>query len=329
MGKIILVLTNSEDGEHSDVVIERLTKRGERIFRLDVDRIPRGELKIHVAVDEEPLTLRFQHGDARLQAEDVKSAWYRRPQRFNFLLKDPVQKRYAEEELTNLLAGLWFNLEDVFWLNNPYAMERARKKMVQLRLAQEIGFTVPRTTVTNSPDEAREFYEICGGKMIFKAIYFETMDYENLHLNVPTTFVTEKYLAGLSLVRELPALFQEFLPRAFELRVTIVGPHVFAVRTRAPDLNFAAIDWRPPGVIQQLKHELVALDSTTTGYCRTLMKILGLSFAAIDFIGAPDGRLFFLEINPNGQWYWLEERTGVKISDAIADVLSEASNSRE
>lgn len=327
MEKTVLVLTNSEDGEHSDAVIEKLTKRGERVFRLDVDRIPKGELEIHLSVGERALNFRFQHNGAVLQPGDVKSAWYRRPQFFNFPIKDRVQKRYAEEELSNLLAGLWFNLEDVFWLNNPYAMERARKKMLQLRLAHEIGFLVPQTIVTNSPDEAKEFYEGCEGKMIFKAIYLETMDYENLHLNIPTTLVTKKHINRLSLVRGLPALFQELLPKAFELRVTIVGEHIFAVRSKPPNLNFAPIDWRPPDVILQLEHEIMTLDQVTVSRCRTLMKILGLSFAAIDFVGTPDGRLFFLEINPNAQWYWLKKLTGAKISDAIADVLSEASDS--
>ena len=195
-------------------------------------------------------------------------------------------------------------------------------------MAHEIGFLVPQTIITNSPDEAKEFYETCGREMVFKAIYLEIMDYGKLRLGIPTTLVTEKHVNRLSLVRGLPALFQELLPKAFELRVTIVGEHIFAVRSRPSSLNFTAIDWRSPDVLIQLKHDLVTLDRATVDRCRALMKILGLSFAAIDFVGAPDGRLFFLEINPNGQWYWLEQLTGAKISDAIADVLSEASNTR-
>lgn len=69
-----------------------------------------------------------------------------------------------------------------------------------------------------------------------------------------------------------PTAMVELLPKAFELRVAIVGQHIFAARTRPPDSNFAAIDWRPPNVIQQLKHELATLDRTTVDHCRALIE---------------------------------------------------------
>jgi hypothetical protein len=35
----------------------------------------------------------------------------------------------------------------------------------------------------------------------------------------------------------------------------------------------------------------------------------------------PDGRYVVLEINPNGQYLWIEKATGLPISDAICDFL--------
>jgi hypothetical protein len=46
-------------------------------------------------------------------------------------------------------------------------------------------------------------------------------------------------------------------------------------------------------------------------------------FAALDFSVAPDGTWWFLEANANGLWAWLQERTGLPISDTIAPLLIE------
>src|SRR6266851_4864116 len=42
---------------------------------------------------------------------------------------------------------------------------------------------------------------------------------------------------------------------------------------------------------------------------------------ALDFLVTPEGKWVFLEINPNGQWAWIEEETGLPIAAAIADAL--------
>ena len=51
------------------------------------------------------------------------------------------------------------------------------------------------------------------------------------------------------------------------------------------------------------------------------MEGLGLRYGAIDMVFTPDGRYVFLEINPNGQYLWIEYQTGMPISDAICDLL--------
>ena len=55
--------------------------------------------------------------------------------------------------------------------------------------------------------------------------------------------------------------------------------------------------------------------------CITLLKILNLRFGAIDFILDTAGNFTFLEINPNGQWAWIEKRTGYEISNEIVNLL--------
>ena len=52
-----------------------------------------------------------------------------------------------------------------------------------------------------------------------------------------------------------------------------------------------------------------------------LVDELNLRFGAIDLIRDVNGEYWFLECNPNGQWAWIENRTGLPISAAIVDEL--------
>jgi glutathione synthase/RimK-type ligase-like ATP-grasp enzyme len=55
--------------------------------------------------------------------------------------------------------------------------------------------------------------------------------------------------------------------------------------------------------------------------CLELVRAYGLEFAAIDLVRARDGRYVFLEINPNGQWAWLEQVTGLPLRSRLVDLL--------
>ena len=74
-------------------------------------------------------------------------------------------------------------------------------------------------------------------------------------------------------------------------------------------------------------HAVHALPKKIATACVDLTAALGLCFGAIDLLVTPDGRYVFLEINPNGQWAFIEEFTGLPISDAIAGLLVQG-NSR-
>jgi D-alanine-D-alanine ligase-like ATP-grasp enzyme len=53
-----------------------------------------------------------------------------------------------------------------------------------------------------------------------------------------------------------------------------------------------------------------------------MVQALGLNFGCIDFIVRPDGRMVFLECNPNGQWLWIEMATKMPISESNACQLA-------
>ncbi len=54
---------------------------------------------------------------------------------------------------------------------------------------------------------------------------------------------------------------------------------------------------------------------------RAFMRRMGLWFGCLDMIIQPDGTYVFLEINPNGQWLWIQECTGLPLLEEFTNLL--------
>lgn len=68
-----------------------------------------------------------------------------------------------------------------------------------------------------------------------------------------------------------------------------------------------------------MKHEIIDLGKSVDDNLVRLIKSFGLTFGAVDLVLTPSDDLVFLEVNPNGQWAWLEVLTGAPISHAFAE----------
>lgn len=51
------------------------------------------------------------------------------------------------------------------------------------------------------------------------------------------------------------------------------------------------------------------------------MRHVGLNYGCIDMIVTPNGEYVFLEINPSGQWYFVQMKTNMDIASAIVDLI--------
>ena len=123
-------------------------------------------------------------------------------------------------------------------------------------------------------------------------------------------------------VRASPTIFQERVDNLFDLRVTIVGSRIFSAKIQIRDKGDDEVDWRSLEV-ERIYYERYTLPKAVSAACHRLVKGLSLHFAAIDFIVTPEGDHVFLELNPSGQWGWIEGATELPITDAIVDLLCE------
>lgn len=318
MHQHVLIVTNRYDIT-TDFVVLRLREMGEPFLRLNTDVFP-DEVTLALKHSQEHSDATVDYGGVHLSLSDIRSVWFRRPKHSDAVSDLPAwQAEMARDEAREVLWGLYHLLESAFWVSDPLAIRRAEHKLLQLQLAPRFGFTIPKTLATNSPDEAREFISALKGEVVIKLLgRGHTVADDAVHV-MYTSRVTAEDTDRLNDLNVCPCLFQEFVRKRADLRVTVVGQDVFAVRIESQLRSSTSVDWRADPDAQ-LPSALVQLPSPLENACRDMVRHLGLQFGAIDLAIGESDQVYFLEINPNGQWAWLEE-TGAPLCQAITDLL--------
>jgi len=308
----ILIVTNSSD-LHADKVCSLLVSRGHPPFRIDLDAFPR-DYQLCQQWHPPRLQHEIRHlpsGD-RLDLSEVGAVWTRKPADFSFLSDDlgTQELAYARLETEHALFGLLYNLK-CYWMSHPLALRGAMWKGEQLQRAMQMGFRVPASIVTNSPDQVRAFREKVVGAMVFKSMASAHLGSELVASEecvthgLPTTLITDDMLEDLDAVRELPCHFQEYVPKLYELRVTVIGQHVFAARIHSQDDRRTSVDSRDMSA--EVRYEACQLPPEIRQRCLDFMASYGLQFSVFDLIVTPAEEYVFLENNPVGQFLYVEQ----------------------
>ena len=202
---------------------------------------------------------------------------------------------------------------DALWINPPALDNKAIHKPYQLALAQSLGLEIPHTLMTSDPDEAREFWRVCNGDVIYKQfLALPNAWAETRRLGEAETNVADEA------IRLAPVIFQRHVAAVADLRVTIIGDEIFAAAVDLRDLDYD-VDVRMNLNAKHVAHEL---PDDVADKLRGLMRRLGLIYGAIDLRLTKDGRYVFLEINPAGQFLYVEQQTGQPIAAALAARLA-------
>jgi glutathione synthase/RimK-type ligase-like ATP-grasp enzyme len=147
-------------------------------------------------------------------------------------------------ESTAALEGFLDALHNVRWVNDLDRQRDAENKQRQLRLAARAGLNVPRTLVTNDPDAARQFFAETEGQTVAKLLRPLDVSMDAVKPFVYTSRVREEDLADAETLRHSPMVFQELIPKAYELRVACVAGKAFAGALDATGTSRGHTDWR-------------------------------------------------------------------------------------
>jgi glutathione synthase/RimK-type ligase-like ATP-grasp enzyme len=199
-------------------------------------------------------------------------------------------------------------------VNPPASDEIAHHKPLQLARAQEVGLPVPRTLITNDPDDARRFVDEVGpGRTVYKTFVATEENWRE------TRIIRSEEVALLDSVRLAPVIFQEYVAAVADLRVTVVGDRLWPTQIVAGGSSYA-VDYRMD--MGAAEFSPTHLPDDVAEKLMLLMKRLDLVYGAIDLRRTPEGEHVFLEVNPAGEWLFVEERTGQPLTAAMADLLA-------
>lgn len=201
-------------------------------------------------------------------------------------------------------------------MNPPSGTEAARSKLFQLRIAHEAGFDTPKTYIGNDPKIVRNFIKTCKTGVVAKSLtWFFDADNRFSFTNI----ITSDTLSSDAAIAYSPLIYQEYIIKRFELRVTCVGKKVFAAKVFSQANPKTIVDWRRDQF--NLCYEAVSLPAAFERKITGILQALGIHFGAFDFIVTPERRCVFLEVNSSGNWLWIEKQLPLPISVAIAEWL--------
>lgn len=318
----VLIITHSEDNESVTRVAEAIARQGDHTIRFDTDRYPT-DVRLTAYYDvsnDERLTLTNEAGEFDLR--EVTAIWHRR---VNLGARLPTgldkQLRHASiGEASAAAHGMLASLK-AFRMDHLHRIRHADNKQLQLQVARELKLHIPRTLTTNDPTAVRAFAKNCENGMVMKMLSsFAIYDEGKEHV-VFTNAVKSEDLEDLSGLSLCPATFQELVSKSLEIRVTVVGRRVMSAAIDSQVSERATHDWRRDGVRMLQAWQPYQLPLEVEEKILRLMDYFSLNYGAMDIILTPDGKHVFLELNPCGEFFWLERSTGLPISGAIADLL--------
>ena len=328
--KRILIISEASD-LHSNAVAWALRKKGhdcESLFTPDFPTLLGLSTRVGPGDPAGRFILRGPDVVQEDRSAPFDTVWLRRPG--GPVLPEDMHagdRQVAARQCEIFLAGVAPFLDQgagTFWVNPPASDVAAQSKACQLRSAARAGLEIPETLISNDPAEIRAFLREHGGtvahKLLRPASWLVQDEEGGEHIYAAYTVpVSEDELPDDDTLRLCPGIFQPYLPKQFEIRVACLGDHLVAIRINSQTNDRAATDWRAGQIY--IGMEPYDLPPEIAAGCRRLLREFDLAHMSVDFVVGPDGEHTFLEINPQGQFLFLEARAGLPLLDMFSEFL--------
>jgi glutathione synthase/RimK-type ligase-like ATP-grasp enzyme len=308
---MLLILTNSEDVT-ADYLSKILNECRTPFLRVDTDTILDS---VSFSYDGREALLRLSGKSYRPQ--DFSNVWYRRPE----LLKSrnfngTPEGRFVIEEWSEALEAFFSRIDSSKWMNHPAHNVGASHKIEQLTTATALGLRIPETLVTQDPNELRRFYSEHNGRVIVKPMatgHVERCGRDRDSV-IYTNPVVQEHLADLLDLSNCPTLFQERIDKVSDVRITIVDHDIHAVELTAQDADGTQRCDIRRNNMDDVKYRAISVPDAVRRALIALIDRYSLRFAAIDMAVTHKHEWIFFEVNPNGQWAWLDLVAGMNIA---------------
>lgn len=309
-----VVVATEADDQTADLVIAELNRRGVPVVRFNPADIGT-DLMVSARFGTCPVPVAGQVRTPSRTADlaRIRSLYWRRPTWPAFDHLAEADARFAAAQVRHRLGGVLYAMPGCRYVNHPLRNAQAEYKPLQLAAAQRLGLTVPPTLVTNDIGQAREFIAT-HREVVYKVLRWTPYRQGETGLTTWTEPVTAGELDES--VTVVPHLFQSRVDKVADLRVVVVGTRVFAVR-----IDSDLLDWRQD--YSALSYSVVDLPDRLAKTLIAYLEHFHLASGSFDLAVDRAGDVHWLELNPNGQWGWLEDETELQLTAAFADLLEE------
>jgi len=315
---MILILSNKWDLS-ADFIVRELRRQSYPFLRLNTEELVSGLATVIIPHLQILVSKREKIYDL---TKEVRVIWNRRPGKpYDDVPLESrpsiATQRFVNDQWYSWLEALQL-LPDVVWINHPQANNAMESKIRQLWLASNIGFQIPKTLVSNDPDKVRTHLKKLGGKIITKALYSPLIEEKEEDFFIFTNEIDNIATSDDDQIKLSPCIFQESMTPKVDYRITVIGETVIPVKIESENQSNGDLDWRTQK--EGLKFTYCNLPKEIEGLCRRLVKNNGLLFGAIDLVECK-GKFVFLEINPNGEWGWLQKPNGLPIAETLCKLM--------
>lgn len=322
---MILCLTHSNDYYTVDIVMKRFSELGIDTYRLNTDCFS-DQLSFDYSINNTAATVTITDGDRTITLEEVTGVWHRKS--WSIAVPEDLDDNFKSiylQEYGTMRAIFMEALKQVPWFNRLSADIRiGNNKWEQLAAAAQQGIEIPKSLFTNNEEKVKSFfYQECGKQMIAKLHGSLAKSMSGATGFFPTTLIGESNLDGLAGLVYCPMIFQELIPKAYELRIIYINGIFFTGKINAGTSQRGKTDWRIATDVT-LGWEVYTLPDTICTALTKMMQQLELFFGAIDMIRHTDGRYVFLEVNPQGEWGMLQRDLNYPIGETIAEQITAA-----
>lgn len=314
----VLIISNKSDVT-SDFIVKELKEKKIEFFRFNTEELTKSCF-ITLDFTKDSYVIQDIITNKKNDLREFSSVYFRRPEIPSVNNSDLTigEEAFLKNEIAYTLEGVYKIIRNAYWVSPLFSIRQAENKIYQLDVAKSLGFIIPESIVTNDYEEFMNFYERnernCIIKPIKSGLIKDKTDSKVIFTNSLSDIPILKADFEMS-----PNYIQKRIQKKGDIRVTMVGDKVFATFIHSQEENQTKTDWRRGEI--ELKHTRIDLPDSINIKCIKLLSKLDLRFGAIDLIMDEKGQFTFLEINPNGQWAWIERQTGYKISKEIVNLL--------
>jgi hypothetical protein len=310
---MLLVLTASSDAT-ADYLCKRFDAEDLPYVRMNTDEcFDRVRLSFDVKIP------RLRIGHLEITSSDIYNVWLRRPGEISIPIGfEPGERRHISAEWAEAVNGFLAHIPVERWVNHPAANALASHKMEQLSRAGEFGLIVPDTLVTQDAELFKRFFDAHGGDVITKPLASGYIERSNGSDEIIyTSQVQSCDNEALCLLAVCPTLVQSRIKKSVDVRVCVVDDCLTAVAISMFDASGAPeLDVRIDNM-KNAAYNPILVPPDERCHILALVRSYGLRFAAVDLAVDEDGNWVFFEINPNGQWAWLDIVGGFDIASTF------------